>query len=207
MSADVETLAPRTASARAASIAQSCERLRTSTERGRRDAQPSLSARIRRQKLTAMARRQSGTPLPWPSLKRLYHARAPSSRLKRSPIASGFPTVKLPVKPTVFSFHENAYNQLITLLERAKGIEPSYAAWEAAVLPLNYARFSVLSLFCLFFHTNGKVTAGCDRVQIAGLWQKPRGNDIHARGSPYYRSETAIEKRYGLDFSAPASLA
>jgi hypothetical protein len=25
-------------------------------------------------------------------------------------------------------------------LERAKGIEPSYAAWEAAVLPLNYAR-------------------------------------------------------------------
>src|ERR1051326_3380166 len=27
-------------------------------------------------------------------------------------------------------------------LERAKGIEPSYAAWEAAVLPLNYARWS-----------------------------------------------------------------
>ncbi len=27
-----------------------------------------------------------------------------------------------------------------TALERAKGIEPSYAAWEAAVLPLNYAR-------------------------------------------------------------------
>ena len=25
-------------------------------------------------------------------------------------------------------------------LERAKGIEPSYEAWEAAVLPLNYAR-------------------------------------------------------------------
>jgi hypothetical protein len=28
-------------------------------------------------------------------------------------------------------------------LERAKGIEPSYAAWEAAVLPLNYARMSL----------------------------------------------------------------
>ena len=28
------------------------------------------------------------------------------------------------------------------VLERAKGIEPSYAAWEAAVLPLNYARGS-----------------------------------------------------------------
>ncbi len=24
--------------------------------------------------------------------------------------------------------------------ERVKGIEPSYAAWEAAVLPLNYTR-------------------------------------------------------------------
>jgi hypothetical protein len=29
------------------------------------------------------------------------------------------------------------------ILERAKGIEPSYAAWEAAVLPLNYARFAL----------------------------------------------------------------
>jgi sulfur carrier protein len=27
-------------------------------------------------------------------------------------------------------------------LERVKGIEPSYAAWEAAVLPLNYTRAS-----------------------------------------------------------------
>ena len=25
-------------------------------------------------------------------------------------------------------------------MERAMGIEPTYAAWEAAVLPLNYAR-------------------------------------------------------------------
>jgi hypothetical protein len=28
-------------------------------------------------------------------------------------------------------------------LERVKGIEPSYEAWEAAVLPLNYTRISV----------------------------------------------------------------
>ena len=28
-------------------------------------------------------------------------------------------------------------------LERAKGIEPSYRAWEALVLPLNYARKGV----------------------------------------------------------------
>src|SRR5260370_40961770 len=34
-------------------------------------------------------------------------------------------------------------------LERAKGIEPSYAAWEAAVLPLNYARETLILLgFC-----------------------------------------------------------
>ena len=29
-------------------------------------------------------------------------------------------------------------------LERAKGIEPSYPAWEAGILPLNYARFIFL---------------------------------------------------------------
>ena len=28
----------------------------------------------------------------------------------------------------------------MTLLERVKGIEPSYSAWEADVLPLNYTR-------------------------------------------------------------------
>lgn len=28
-------------------------------------------------------------------------------------------------------------------MERAKGIEPSYRAWEALVLPLNYAREEV----------------------------------------------------------------
>jgi hypothetical protein len=37
-------------------------------------------------------------------------------------------------------------------LERAKGIEPSYAAWEAAVLPLNYARetFNKIKHFSYF---------------------------------------------------------
>ena len=29
------------------------------------------------------------------------------------------------------------------ILERVKGIEPSYRAWEALVLPLNYTRFEV----------------------------------------------------------------
>jgi hypothetical protein len=37
-------------------------------------------------------------------------------------------------------------------MERAKGIEPSYAAWEAAVLPLNYAR---LRLFLTLRHRLG----------------------------------------------------
>ena len=35
---------------------------------------------------------------------------------------------------------EVSFFQEFMMLERAKGIEPSYAAWEAAVLPLNYAR-------------------------------------------------------------------
>jgi hypothetical protein len=35
--------------------------------------------------------------------------------------------------------HEGVFD-INACLERAKGIEPSYAAWEAAVLPLNYAR-------------------------------------------------------------------
>jgi hypothetical protein len=47
----------------------------------------------------------------------------------------------------LLSAHLHDQNQYYVLdiimlngLERAKGIEPSYAAWEAAVLPLNYAR-------------------------------------------------------------------
>jgi hypothetical protein len=35
---------------------------------------------------------------------------------------------------------QNRFADFGQVLERAKGIEPSYAAWEAAVLPLNYAR-------------------------------------------------------------------
>ena len=33
-------------------------------------------------------------------------------------------------------------------MERVKGIEPSYAAWEAAVLPLNYTRERYRKLGC-----------------------------------------------------------
>ena len=31
-------------------------------------------------------------------------------------------------------------------LERVKGIEPSYSAWEAAALPLSYARLEVAAI-------------------------------------------------------------
>jgi hypothetical protein len=34
-------------------------------------------------------------------------------------------------------------------MERVKGIEPSYEAWEAAVLPLNYTRMqAIVSVVC-----------------------------------------------------------
>ncbi len=38
-------------------------------------------------------------------------------------------------------------------MERVRGIEPPYAAWKAAVLPLNYTRFGEVSpsfICCLF---------------------------------------------------------
>lgn len=39
---------------------------------------------------------------------------------------------------------KNLRNEYVRgILERAKGIEPSYRAWEALVLPLNYAREEV----------------------------------------------------------------
>ena len=54
-------------------------------------------------------------------------------------------------KPLVYCEHrEEIINFLFWLeildfkLERAKGIEPSYPAWEAGILPLNYARFIFL---------------------------------------------------------------
>ncbi len=37
---------------------------------------------------------------------------------------------------------------LYSIMERAKGIEPSYEAWEASILPLNYAR-----VFCYEIYT------------------------------------------------------
>ena len=46
-------------------------------------------------------------------------------------------------------------------LERAKGIEPSYAAWEAAVLPLNYAR-ALLLRTCFKCPRSGHITTAAN---------------------------------------------
>ena len=39
--------------------------------------------------------------------------------------------------------HGSNYERSFVERERVKGIEPSYAAWEAAVLPLNYTRGTI----------------------------------------------------------------
>jgi integrase len=49
-------------------------------------------------------------------------------------------SVKQPVKPASKQDGETGANHLKTKLERVKGIEPSYSAWEAAALPLSYTR-------------------------------------------------------------------
>jgi hypothetical protein len=46
-------------------------------------------------------------------------------------------------------------------MERAKGIEPSYAAWEAAVLPLNYAR-ALLLRTCFKCPRSGHITTAAN---------------------------------------------
>ncbi len=70
------------------------------------------------------------------------------------------------------------------MLERAKGIEPSYSAWEADVLPLNYARTSVdyytpgftkcqgiskIFSILFFLYTFSVLENGCDDKQTASL--------------------------------------
>ena len=50
------------------------------------------------------------------------------------------------------------------ILERVKGIEPSYAAWEAAVLPLNYTREAGDSTWV---GVNIQHTAPCNGTSIA----------------------------------------
>ncbi len=45
-------------------------------------------------------------------------------------------------------------------MERVKGIEPSYAAWEATVLPLNYTRLFMESVIRTGNHQKPQNNAG-----------------------------------------------
>ena len=56
-------------------------------------------------------------------------------------------------------------------LERAKGIEPSYAAWEAAVLPLNYARAPVH--YRVRVALRSSIRAAASKSALARYWQSP----------------------------------
>ena len=59
-------------------------------------------------------------------------------------------------------------------MERVKGIEPSYAAWEAAVLPLNYTRESA--------RANMVAKTGFANQEMLyrpGNWFRIRGNTLH----------------------------
>jgi hypothetical protein len=58
------------------------------------------------------------------------------------------------------------------VLERAKGIEPSYAAWEAAVLPLNYARVPA-SVYQSFGHAATKGAASRRERDVASSGKTP----------------------------------
>ena len=63
-------------------------------------------------------------------------------------------------------------------VERVKGIEPSYAAWEAAVLPLNYTRkraraYRSAPELASFVVTESVVLAqkgGCEFVEVFSLY-------------------------------------
>jgi hypothetical protein len=57
-------------------------------------------------------------------------------------------------------------------LERAKGIEPSYAAWEAAVLPLNYARKHTFADFWLRFGSAFIRQTSADRKPESAVAQR-----------------------------------
>ena len=63
-----------------------------------------------------------------------------------------------------------------------KGIEPSYAAWEAAVLPLNYTRKRIISDFWLRLARYLDLIA--DGLQRCRIWSG--GWDFAGRdGSPF----------------------
>ncbi len=52
--------------------------------------------------------------------------------------------------------------KVLTVMERATGIEPAYRAWEASVLPLNYARTG--RDYTRFYHLEHALNAALCRI-------------------------------------------
>ena len=68
-------------------------------------------------------------------------------------------------------------------VERVKGIEPSYEAWEAAVLPLNYTRTAAHYRHVLRgFRGAGAPCAGWSLLNVAKAWVLDFHVVIHAVG-------------------------
>jgi hypothetical protein len=68
------------------------------------------------------------------------------------------------------TFYCNIKRMIKNLMERVKGIEPSYSAWEAAALPLSYTRNAA----------SGKPAAAPRQVCFVAF-TKPRAPQLPAR--------------------------
>ena len=110
-----------------------------------------------KQKTTVFCGKRPANHLRWPSRFSLVcccEGSLPAGKPKRQIFIyvfdfsnPGFRAAKKPGVPGLF-WGEYLFCRL--LMERAKGIEPSYSAWEADVLPLNYARIVLLFYYIAF---------------------------------------------------------
>lgn len=73
---------------------------------------------------------------------------------------------------------------LLRILKRAEGIEPSSLAWKAKVLPLNYARFLVPTLYFIIIFQ--KIT----------IFYKP-SNGTDKKFARFTASSSILDKRSG----------
>jgi hypothetical protein len=62
----------------------------------------------------------------------------------------------------------------MAFLERAKGIEPSYAAWEAAVLPLNYARLGNVNVNVIWNFSHAEIKCEFETILSRSLARPSR---------------------------------
>lgn len=93
------------------------------------------------------------------------------------------------VKPRFVPQFETLYKLLKRFLERVKGIEPSYSAWEAAALPLSYTRVRAR------FPTEG---ARCQAARLAVI-----SGSVSRASSPVPDSSIPGRSRIG-SMDAPA---